>query len=108
MLPEDLPAEGGLCELPAAVSWGVDPAVCVIEVELTVLVRQLEPVRGACAQLCACSRELAMAKKERKKPMTGRAVSARGLLTEMAQAVRAPDCPWRDVTRLVLEVAPCR
>ena len=29
-------------------------------------------------------------------------------LTEMAQAVRAPDCPWRDVTRLVLEVAPCR
>ena len=34
--------------------------------------------------------------------------SARGLLTEMAQAVRAPDCPWRDVTRLVLEVAPCR
>ena len=36
------------------------------------------------------------------------AVSARGLLTEMAQAVRAPDCPWSDVTRLVLEVAPCR
>ena len=26
----------------------------------------------------------------------------------MAQAVRAPDCPRRDVTRLVLEVAPCR
>ena len=27
---------------------------------------------------------------------------------EMAQAVRAPDCPWSDMTRLVLEVAPCR
>ena len=24
------------------------------------------------------------------------------------QAVRALDCPWSDVTRLVLEVAPCR
>ena len=38
------------------------------------------------------------------------AVSARGpgLLTEMAQAVRALDCPWGDVTRLVLEVVPCR
>ena len=26
----------------------------------------------------------------------------------MAQAVRVLDCPWSDVTRLVLEVAPCR
>ena len=25
----------------------------------------------------------------------------------MAQAVRALDCPWSDMTRLVLKVAPC-
>ena len=36
------------------------------------------------------------------------AVPARGFLTGMAQAVRALDCPWSDMTRLVLEVAPCR
>ena len=34
------------------------------------------------------------------------AVSARGLLTEMVQAVRALDCPWSDVTRLVLGWRP--
>ena len=32
----------------------------------------------------------------------------RGFLTGMAQAVQAPDCPWSDMPRLVLEVAPCR
>ena len=26
----------------------------------------------------------------------------------LLQVLRAPDCPWSDVTRLVLEVAPCR
>ena len=36
------------------------------------------------------------------------AVSARGFLIEIARAVRTPDCRWSDVTRLVLEVAPCR
>ena len=36
------------------------------------------------------------------------AVPARGFLTGMAQAVRAPDCPWRDMTRLVREAASCR
>ena len=36
------------------------------------------------------------------------AVPTRGFLTGMAQAVRALDCPWSDMTRLVLEVAPCR
>ena len=35
------------------------------------------------------------------------AVPARGFLTGMAQVVRALDCPWSDMTRLVLEVAPC-
>ena len=36
------------------------------------------------------------------------AAPARAFLTGMAQAVRALDCPWSDMTRLVREAASCR